>query len=85
MIITTNHVIKKYEIQYFIYGNYRQVEQPGVGAGICKACATRMQAISPEFKFFGRNTGPHLPRGPGLKPRYPHCKSGPGCDVDSSL
>jgi len=69
MIITPNHVIKVYERQYFISKNYRQVEQPGLGAGIRKACATRMQAISPEFNFFGRNTGPHLPGGPGLKPR----------------
>jgi len=32
-----------------IYGNYKQVEQPGLGTGICKACATRMQIISADF------------------------------------
>jgi len=32
-----------------IYGDYRQVEQPCLGTGICKACATRMQAISAGF------------------------------------
>jgi len=32
-----------------IYGDYRQVEQPGLGAGICNACETRMQAISAGF------------------------------------
>ena len=47
MISTPNHVLKVglYEIQYLIYGDYRQVEQPSLGIGICKACATRMQAI----------------------------------------
>jgi len=32
-----------------IHGDYRQVEQPGLGIDICKACATRMQAISAGF------------------------------------
>jgi len=32
-----------------IYGDSRQVEQPYLGTSICKACATRMQAISAGF------------------------------------
>jgi len=64
MIITPNQVIKVYEIQYFIYGNYRQVERPGLGVGIRKACATRMHAISPEFKFFWNEYGAPLAKGP---------------------
>jgi len=49
MISTPNHVTNVYEIQYLIYGDYRQVEQPGLRIGICNACATRMQAISAGF------------------------------------
>jgi len=32
-----------------IYGDCRQVEQLLLGTSICKACATRMQAISAGF------------------------------------
>jgi len=40
------------EYNTLIYGHYRQVEQPGLGSGNFKACATRMQAISAGFKNF---------------------------------
>jgi len=49
MISTPNHVINVYEIQCLVYGDYRQVEQPVLGTSICKAGATRMQAISAGF------------------------------------
>jgi len=54
-----------------IYGDCRQVEQPCLGTSICKACATRMQAISAQqdFKYFCNEYGVPLARGPGLKPR----------------
>jgi len=32
-----------------IYGDYKQVEQPGLSTGICKACAIRMQAVLAGF------------------------------------
>jgi len=47
MISTPNNVINVYEIQYFDL--WRLVEQPCLGTSICKACATRMQAISAGF------------------------------------
>jgi len=49
LISTPYHVINVYEVQYLIYGDYRQVEQLGLGTGICKACATRVQTISVGF------------------------------------
>jgi len=65
MISTPNHVINVYEIQYLIYGNHRQVEQMGLGTGICKACATRMQAISTGWiLIFWKKYGAPLARGP---------------------
>jgi len=45
--ITTLQKCTKYNTSF--KENYKQVEQPGLGTGICKACATRMQAISAEF------------------------------------
>jgi len=35
-----------------VYGDYRQVEQPGLGTGIFKACVTRMPALSAGFYIF---------------------------------
>jgi len=58
MIITSNQVIKVYEIQYFIYGNYRQVERPGLGVGIRKIVRQGCRLFHQNLNFFGTNTGP---------------------------
>jgi len=45
--LTTLETYTKYNT--LIYGDCRQVEKTGLGTGICKACATRIQAISAGF------------------------------------
>jgi len=68
--LTTLETYTKYNT--LIYVDCRQVEQPGLGTGIFKACATRMQAISAGFEIFLEGIrSPTCQEAPGLSPASP--------------